>query len=181
MAVTHDWECLAHGHFTARGSAEKPPKCPKGGCSKSFVRLVFLQAPGHVSARTRTSDRLVREMATMQSLSDISTSPSRPGGSVAHRNRMKMRGPKGREYPELAASQAVDIGKYLGAMTHKGNALAETGIGRPYVESEWKKDPETGKVKHLAGPSASVPIPVGTTGVSIERVKEGRRANPRSR
>ena len=184
MAVTHDFECLAHGLFTARGSSAKPPRCPRG-CSPSLVKLVFLQAPGFVSSRTRTGDRLVREMATMQGLSDISTSPSRPGGSVAHRNRMKqmrLRGPKGREYPELAGAVGVDIGKYLGAMTEKGNTLTQVGLGRPYAENEWKKDPETGKVKHVAGPSATVPVPTGTTGVSVERVKEGvRRENSRRR
>ena len=172
MGVLRDWECMAHpGPFESRS---EHPKC-KHGCSPSLVKIVYLKPPGHVSARTRTSDRLVRQSADGLGLSDISTSPSRPGGSVAERNRAKLRGPQGRQYPDIAAAKPVELAKYIGALTHKSNELERVGLGRPYRPAEWKKDPETGKVKHTAGPSALSPdtmIPKNSVGVSIDRVKE---------
>jgi hypothetical protein len=172
MSALRDWECLAHGVFEARTvSAQTVPKCPKG-CSRSLVKLVHLRAPGHVSARTRTGDRLLREAADGAGLSDISTSPSRPGGSVAQRNRMKLRGPKGREYPDVAKALPVDFGKYIGALTHQANELTNLGFGHAYDASQWKSDKETGRTVHTAAPPPVREIPVNSVGVSIERVKE---------
>jgi hypothetical protein len=172
MAVLHDFECMAHGVFEKRVEAGKIPKCPRG-CSPAFVTLVHLQAPGTVSGRTRTGDRLVREMAEMQGLSDISTSPSRPGGNVAQRNAMRLKGPAGRQYPELAAAKAVDIGKYLGAMTMKDNALTRIGLGHEYNANEWKRDAQNPeKLRHVGAQGPILEKPTGSTGVSIERVKE---------
>lgn len=182
MAVLHDWECMAHGHFEAKGSAEKPPKCPKG-CSSSLVELIYLQPVRIGNARYKRGDRLVREAAEMQGLSDISTSPSRSGGSVAQRNRMRNRrsvlGPAGRpdlQYPGDAAAVGragkLKFGDYIGALTHKGNALTDTGFGHAYDKNEWKKDDKTGAVRHVAAQGPIVSIPTGSTGVSIERVKE---------
>lgn len=176
MAVLHDFECQIHGRFEKRVKAGTVPRCPSG-CSKSFVSLIFTKPPGHVSARTRTGDRLVREMADMQGLSDISTSPSRPGGSVAERNRM--RGPRGRPdlaYPEVAAAQNVplNVSKAIPALTNKNdmaNALTSIGFGNKYDASQWKKDEKTGVVKHVDIPAPHVTVPLGSTGVSIDRVK----------
>lgn len=108
----------------------------------------------------------------MQGLSDISTSPSRPGGSVAERNRMKLRGPKGREYPELMAAKPVDFGQYIGAMTMQDNALTRTGFGHGYNKDEWHKDKDTGALKHVGAQGPIRSVPTGSTGVSVERVKE---------
>jgi hypothetical protein len=173
MSVLHDWQCLAHGVFEKRVQPGRIPKCPKG-CSSSFVKLVYLKPVGTVSARTRKSDKLVREMADAQGLSDISTSPSRPGGSVAQRNRMKngMRGPQGREYPDFAAAQPAQLSKFLGAMTHKANELSNAGFGHKYDPSEWKKDDKSGAVRHVGAHGPIAPLPVGSTGVSVERVRE---------
>src|SRR5215469_13199732 len=104
--INRDWECAAHGVFEKRTkTAQDVPKCPKG-CSRALVKLVFLQPVGHVSGRTRTADRLVKEMAAAQGLSDISTSPSRSGGTVAQRNaaRNRVRGPQGHQYPAHLAA-----------------------------------------------------------------------------
>jgi hypothetical protein len=173
--VVNDFECLAHGHFEARVKSGTVPKCPKG-CSKSFVKLVHLQAPSFGSARFRRGDKLLRQAAEMQGLSDISTSPSRPGGSVAERNRMRNRprtlGPKGREYPDFAQAKPVELQKYIGAMTHRANELSNTGFGHKYEAAEWKKDEKDGKIRHLGAQGPLVPIPLGTTGVSIEKVKD---------
>jgi hypothetical protein len=173
MSVTNDFACLAHGYFEAKVKSGTVPRCPKG-CSKSFVKLVHLQAPSFGSARVRKGDKLLREAAEMQGLSDISTSPSRPGGSVAQRNAAKnrVRGPSGHEYPSYAAAKAVPLQKYIGALTHKENALSRVGLGHAYEPAEWKKDDKTGQVRHVGAQGPVHSVPVGTAGVSVERVKE---------
>jgi hypothetical protein len=160
--VIHSFECAAHGIFEKRVKHGVVPKCPKG-CGKGLVKLVFTQAPGFVSARTRTGDRLVKEMATMQGLSDISTSPSRPGGSVMDRIRKKY---GGHIRPEQMP-RAVDAQQYLGAMTHRANELTNVGLGHKYESEQWQKDQESGKVKHVDIPHSDYLPPA-----SVERVKE---------
>jgi len=180
MGVVHAFECLAHGLFESRVKAGEVPKCPKG-CSKDLVTLVFVQAPGFVGARTRKADQLLREAAEMQGLSDISTSPSRPGGSVADRNRKKNLqrirlpdGSTGYVQPSQAAvsMQAPDFGRYVGALTHRENTLSTLGFGHKYDSSEWTKNEATGNLHHTGAKLPNLPIPTGSTGVSIERVKE---------
>jgi hypothetical protein len=180
--VIHAFECAAHGVFEKRVKYGEVPKCPRG-CSKSFVQLIFVQAPGQVSSRTRKADKLLREAATLQRLSDISTSPSRPGGSVAERNAMKNRrriklpdGSYGYVRPEQAAI-VPDKGlvpKYLGALTNRESMLQKLGFGNPYDPAEWVKDKESGKLRHEGLHTAEdfKGIPTGSTGVEIERVKE---------
>lgn len=159
--ITHSFECAAHGVFEKRIKAGTIPRCPKG-CSKSFVKLVFLTPIGHVSGRTRKADALVREAAASQGLSDISTSPSRPGGTVAERNRM--RNP---QLPEAAQARAVSFKDYIGALTHKQNSLSDMGFGHTYNKAEWKKDPQSGKMRHVGFQSDAV-MPM----TSVERVRE---------
>jgi hypothetical protein len=173
VSVLNDFECLAHGHFEAKVKPGTVPKCPKG-CSKGFVKLVHLQAPTLSNARFRRGDKLLRQAADLQGLTDISTSPSRPGGSVAERNRMRnrMRGPQGREYPQSASAIPVDLGKYIGALTHRSNELGNLGLGHTYDSAEWKKDEKDGKIRHVGMPGPVQTIPTGSTGVEIERVKE---------
>lgn len=140
------------------------------------MRKVFLTAPSIGSAKAKSADKLLREAAEMQGLSDISTSPSRPGGSVAERLRMKTRdgmaGPNGRQYPEYAAARSMDFRKDFGAVTHKANELATVGLGNTYNKDEWKKDEKTGKLRHIAPAPPKSLRPTGSTGVSVERVKE---------
>jgi hypothetical protein len=175
MSVTHDFECAAHGVFEARVKGGQIPRCPKG-CSKQFVKLVRLCPPGVVGARTRTADKLLREAAAMQGLSDISTSPSRPGGSVAQRNRMRNGGPTRNQdlHPAAQArAEPLSVSKALAALTVKeSSTLAHLGFGHEYNKAEWKKDDKTGVVRHVGAPPPRIPRPTGSTGVSVERVKE---------
>lgn len=138
--VTHDFECLAHGAFSARVESGTIPACPRG-CSPHFVRLVFLSPPSIGSERVRTATRLVREAADSQGLSDIDVSPSRPGDSVADRN-WKRSGNNIR-------AEAADFGKYMKALTHKSNELTRLGFGHPYDAHEWKEREKTGKLAHV--------------------------------
>jgi len=175
--VIHDFECLAHGHFEKRVKAGETPKCPKG-CSKSLVKKVFLQPVGFVSARTRKSDKLVREMAHMQGLSDLSTSPSRPGGSVMDRLRKK-------HGMHLQPEQLPIAGtaEHLAALTNKTNALnddnmknftkvaygQEAIMGHAYNAEQWKTD-EGGKTRHIAQAHTDF-----RPRASVERVKRRQR------
>jgi hypothetical protein len=169
--VIHDFSCAAHGTFTKRVKAGTIPKCPRG-CGKSLVTLIFTQAPGFVSARTRRGDKLTKEMAQIQGLSDLSTSPSRPGGSVMDRIRRKY---GGHLQPEQMP-RAVDAKAYLGAMTHRANEItgenmrAFTGGSHPgheYDPAQWKKDEKSGVVRHVDIPHESF-LP----SASVERVRE---------
>lgn len=181
--VLHDFKCVAHGLFEARVKSGVVPRCPKG-CSKSMVELVFLKPVGFVSARTRKSDKLVKEMATMQGLSDISTSPSRPGGSVMDRLRKKYGN-------HLHPSQLPVAGtaEHLSAMTHKTNALTdenmknftkevygqEAVMGHAYSPDEWKTD-EAGKPRHVTQQHSQF-LPRA----SVERVKRTDDSSPEPR
>jgi hypothetical protein len=177
MPVTHDWECAAHGHFEARGSEAKKPRCPKG-CSSAFVSLVYLQPVGHVSARTKNADRLLKDVTTRQKLSDLSTSPSRPGDSVMDRLRRRNQPtvspaqlPGWGQMPALGQIQGVtNTQQMLSAIGKppKGESVAElTGIGHTYKADEWKTR-EDGKVVHNGGERISDFKPPA----SVERVKE---------
>jgi hypothetical protein len=175
MGVLHAFQCRAHGTFETIVAVKKKgvtiPKCPRG-CSKSFVKLIFVQAPGHIRPGTKRADRLVREAAELQGLSDISTSPSRSGGSVMDRLRKK-----NRTYPEAAAARAGDYATMMPALTHKENAMTDrVGLGNKYDASEWKKN-EAGQLVHTAAghKTPNHTIPMGATGVSIDRVKEKNR------
>ena len=130
MSVTHSFECAAHGPFDARVTQGEIPTCPRG-CSPYFVRLVFLKPPAIASERVRTATRLVREMADAQGLSDIDTSPSRPGDSVAERNWKKA-------HPGAPAAFAgANLNKFLSNVPND-NVLNRAGFGRPYNPGEWK-------------------------------------------
>jgi hypothetical protein len=171
MGVLHAFQCKAHGTFEQIVGVKKKgvvvPKCPHG-CSKSFVTLIFVQAPGHIRPGTRRADRLVREAAEMQGLSDLSLSPSRSGGSVMDRLRKK-----NRTYPEAAAARAGEFGVHMPALTNRENKLSETGYGDGYDPSEWKKN-KAGQLVHTAAGHKTPHhlVPMGATGVEVERVKE---------
>lgn len=177
MAVLNDFECAAHGVFSARVKAGAVPKCPKG-CSAAFVKLVFLQPVGHVSGRTKNTDRLLKDAARMQGLSDISTSPSRSGDSVMDRLRKRnqptvspVQLPGWGQMPALGSiAGATDARSMLSAIGKppKGESVAElTGIGHTYKPEEWKTR-EDGKVVHSGGERLADFKPPA----SVERVKE---------
>jgi hypothetical protein len=175
--VTSDFECAAHGFFEARVKPGTVPRCPKG-CSTSFVKLVHLRPVGHVSARTKNADRLLREAAGMQKLSDISTSPSRAGGSVMDRLRQRnqpvvspVQLPGWGEMPALGkvnnANNAAQLLSTIGKPP-PGESVAElTGIGHTFKPAEWKAR-EDGKLVHNGGERLSDFKPPA----SVERVKE---------
>jgi hypothetical protein len=173
--VVHHFECLAHGVFEQRVKAGTVPKCPKG-CGKAMVKLVFLQAPRIGKVKYKRGDRLLREAAELQGLSDISTSPSRPGGHVMDRIRKKYGGHLRPEQMPVAGTAEM-----LGALTHRTNALNDENMrnftaqafGQPAVmghefdKSQWATDKETGKVRHVDIPHTNF-LPRA----SVERVRE---------
>lgn len=55
MAVIHDYKCEKHGVFES-----SHPICPALGCDSAKVTMVFLKAPGTMSARTKQFDKGVR-------------------------------------------------------------------------------------------------------------------------
>lgn len=158
----HNFECAAHGVFEMRVQAGLTPYCPHG-CSPGFVKLVHLTPPNIGSERVRTATKLVREMADLQGLSDIDTSPSRPGDSVADRN-WKRSG-------HAVQAQAVPAGKFMSSLTYRANELTNAGFGHPYNPHEWSQDQKTGKRRHVASPPLE-PLPMNQYGVSISRVRE---------
>lgn len=161
--VTHNFECLAHGAFEKRVKAGTIPKCPKG-CSPHFVHLVFLTAPNIGSEKVRTATQLVREVADSQGLSDIQTSPSRPGDSVADVNYKRSGG-------EIRA-RAADFNTYMKALTHRSNELARLGFGHDYNPQEWRERKDTGKIVHAGAPPPVADTPMNQFGVQVYRVKE---------
>lgn len=81
MATIKEWRCLAHGAFdSADGVCE-------WGCT-TVVRE-FRTAPGHKSAKTKTSDRALERMAKRYGLTDMSASKT---GSVAGDRMAKQKG-----------------------------------------------------------------------------------------
>lgn len=108
-------------------------------------------------------------MAEAQGLSDISTSPSRPGGTVAQRLRAR----HGKDFHPAQMPVAVDTGKFLGALTHKSNELANLGFAAPYKPEEWKKNDKTGALVHTG---ATAPHPDFMPPASVEYLKTDRRS-----
>jgi len=158
--VEHWFECLAHGEFVARVKAGTVPKCPKG-CGSSMVKLIFKEPPKIGKVKYKRCDKLLGEAAELQGLSDISTSPSRPGGSVMQRLRMR----HGQNFHPTQLCQTVDgpmATATLQSMTHRTNGLnnqdmrnftheafgREAVMGHQYDKSQWRTDEKTGKVRH---------------------------------
>ena len=130
MSVTHDFRCEAHGAFEARVEQGEIPACPRG-CSPYFVTLVFLAPPAIGSARVRTATKLIRAAAEAQGMTDLDTSPSRPGNSVAERQWKK-------SHPDAPAAFAGGgLSRFLSTAPHD-NVLNRAGFGRPYTPAEWK-------------------------------------------
>jgi hypothetical protein len=152
MAVTHSFECAAHGGFEARVAAGAIPSCPRG-CSPYFVKLVFVSPPSIGSERVRTATRLIKEMAETQGLSDIDHSPSRPGVSVADRNWKKNNN-------KVTAFAGGDLAKFLATAPHD-NVLNRAGFGHPYNPGEWREG------KHLGSSSPPEKLPT-----EVVRVRE---------
>lgn len=68
MAVTFEWECMAHGEI---------PDGPEGvcpaGCSKRFIKKVFRTPPAYHAGKTAYTDRTLRELADSVGLTDMKT------------------------------------------------------------------------------------------------------------
>lgn len=73
MAVLHDYQCKKHGIF--EGSH---PICPHMGCESEDVKMVFLKAPGTLSAKTKNFDRQTRDTVNSYQL-DYLKSAQREG------------------------------------------------------------------------------------------------------
>jgi hypothetical protein len=65
MAVLSDYKCDKHGYFESRKAA-----CPMKGCDAE-VYVVFLQAPGMVSDKTKSTDKRVKQLAIDFDMSNI--------------------------------------------------------------------------------------------------------------
>lgn len=57
MAALKDYKCEKHGYFESRKA-----ECPMKGCDAT-VHVVFLQAPGVKSDRTKNTDKTLRGLA----------------------------------------------------------------------------------------------------------------------
>lgn len=142
MGVLNNYECAAHGAFEATVEVGQVPSCPHG-CSPGFVQLVFLKPPLISNERFRVANKLVREMAEMQGLSDIDVSPSSPGDSVADKNFQRAGG-------RVQAVAGGNLRQYVGAMTYRANELTRAGFGNPYNPEEWQQDKKSGVRRHYA-------------------------------
>lgn len=67
MGVLRDFKCDKHGYFE---SMEDAPSCPMKGCH-SDVYVVFLQAPGLVSEKTKRNDKNIKQLAMDFDMSNI--------------------------------------------------------------------------------------------------------------
>jgi hypothetical protein len=65
MSVLNDYECGMHGLFEA---FER--KCPHG-CSRRFVKLVFLKPVGTMSGKSKWTDNELKSISRDYNLSDI--------------------------------------------------------------------------------------------------------------
>jgi len=72
--IMRDYKCEEHGYFEAYA-----PVCPDG-CEKG-VMMVFLQAPGLVSAKTKKNDKTVRKLADDFKMTNVKS--TREGESQA--------------------------------------------------------------------------------------------------
>jgi hypothetical protein len=73
MAVLHDYQCKKHGVFES-----SHPICPHMGCESEDVKIVYLKAPGMMSAKTKNFDRETRNTAESYQL-DYLKSAQREG------------------------------------------------------------------------------------------------------
>lgn len=160
MAILHNFECQAHGVFEASVAAGTVPWCPQG-CSPAFVQLVILKAPLVSNERFRVANKLVRQMADLQGLSDIDVSPSSPGDSVADKNYRKL-------HPDQRA-RAGNFSDYMAGLSHRSNELTNAGFGNRYNPQEWMTDRKSGVRWHVASPPRE-PLPSVPT--EMTRVRE---------
>ena len=65
MAILKDFKCNKHGYFEGY-----KPACPMKGCDAE-VYQVHLQAPGLVSAKTKATDKTVKQLAIDFKMSNI--------------------------------------------------------------------------------------------------------------
>ncbi len=62
--VLNDYKCIEHGFFEAM-----EPRCPHG-CTDGIL-VVFLQAPGTISSKTKRADKRARQLAMDFNMSNI--------------------------------------------------------------------------------------------------------------
>ncbi len=171
MAVTHDYECRAHGVFESRA---KNPRCPFG-CSKSFVTRVYLRPFAIGSGKAAKADAMLKAAAASQGLSDVSTSPSRPGDSVMQRLRARHNREFQREQLANWGGEAGRLlsqldGKQILAGTARGpDTLSSLGFGKAYNPGEWH-DTKDGRKVHNPQPR----YPDFKPPADVERVRGGK-------
>jgi len=81
MAVMKDYKCAKHGFFESRKA-----QCPMKDCHEE-VMVVFLQAPSHVSPRTKLGDKALEGLAKDFKMGDIKSAKAGENqGNVMSRN-----------------------------------------------------------------------------------------------
>lgn len=81
MAVMKDYKCAKHGFFESRKA-----QCPMKDCHEE-VMVVFLQAPSHVSPRTKLGDKALEGLAKDFKMGDIKSARAGENqGNVMSRN-----------------------------------------------------------------------------------------------
>jgi hypothetical protein len=131
MAVTNDYLCAAHGPFEAQ--SDRCPHCKHN----RFVKIQFLKAPAFTSAKTKNSDRVVKQLAMDYRMTDVKN--DKDGGSVMDAMR------KGNRTPAMAPGQVMQNYRqnptresaWLGSAPPTafgglgGNALSGVPMGKP--------------------------------------------------
>lgn len=129
--VLKEWRCRAHGEF--ENSTGKCPACGHARMSVQEFRTPFK----HVGAKTKNSDRVVKQLAMDYRLSDVKN--DKAGGSVMDAMR------KGNRMPAMAPGQVMQNYRtnptresaWLGAQAPGafggigGNALQGMPISKP--------------------------------------------------
>lgn len=150
MAVLHDYECEAHGHFES-----KTGKCPSG-CSKSFVKMVFLQPVGVKGARTKFVDAELRAQARQYGMTNLHTQRSGESAMEAQRRTQPI--------PEASRVITVDVPHNKPGWSQRDEKPATFDLGTVGTFKGRGLDPENGPFKQILKPP--------TPGVIYGRGKE---------
>lgn len=111
MAANYDWKCAAHGVF----SGPKPGKCPHG-CGAGMVEMIWLQMPGTIGDKTKTTDNMRQQLADHFGMTDVQARAGRPAMPETYRwNQQEV----------VGTSDTRGVGKPYSVEVDKDAALAQ--------------------------------------------------------